>query len=209
VRFAIRLASAAILVIAAASAVAAPREGLGPPSRLVLDACRSVAARAAAQGAALTVYCPPLVPHARGIRLEWAGSLDGGDALAPGYLISFASRVAGGPSGWGGHWTLDVGRPAAVRRARRPFPQRPDELIAVAGRDVGVYWIPEDIRSFYAGHVVYAWQEHGLRFHLSVHGYQWEARLRRIASALMAAMDRCRARPALRFCSNVVMRPAQ
>lgn len=189
-----------------AFAVARADPALGPPPPLVLNACRDVAARARDQGLALTVYCPSLVPYARGIRLEWAGSIGGGADLAPGYAISFASRVVGGAGGWGGHWTLDVGRPATVRRLRHPFPQRPQELVDVRGRDVGVYRIDQDIRSFYAGHVVYAWQEKGLRFHLTVHGYQWESRLRRMASALMSAIDRCASRPSLELCSKVIIR---
>lgn len=204
------VAVGALLVVVGALVFTPARadgSGLGPPSALVVDACRDVAARAAEQDRTYTVYCPPLVPQARGIRLEWAGSIGGSKELNGGYAISFASRVVGGASGWGGHWTLDVGQPAILRRLRKPFPQVPEELIRLRNRDVGVYRVAADIRSFYAGHVVYAWQESGRRFHLTVHGYEWEARLRRMASALMAAIDRCTARPSMSFCSKVIIRP--
>ena len=180
---------------------------LGPPSPLILNDCREVAARAAEQSVRITVYCPPLVPRAFGIRREYAGSIGGGEEMAAGYTISFASRIVGGPSGWGGHWTLDVGQPAAVRRLRRPFPQMPQELIRIRSRDVGVYLIEANIRSFYAGHVVYAWQEQGVRFHFTVHGYEWEGRLRQMTSALMTAIDQCGPGWVTPFCSKAVLRP--
>ncbi len=180
---------------------------LGPPSALVLNSCRDVASLVAEQSVRLNVYCPPLVPRAPGIRRDHAGSLRSGKEMELGYALSFSSRIAGGENGWGRHWTLDVGRPAAVRRLRQPFPQSPQELIRIRKRDVGVYRIEEGIRSFYAGHVVYAWQENSLRFHLTVHGHQWETRLRQMTSALMAAIDQCTPARTTSFCSKVVLRP--
>jgi len=201
---AVSAALAALGTLALASA-SAQEPALVPTSPVVANACRDVAARVAEQGRTFIVYCPPLVPKAPGLRLEWAGSIGGSKELAGGYAISFASRVVGGANGWGGHWTLDVGQPALLRRLRRPFPQAPEERIRVQNREVGVYRIPADIRSFYAGHVVYAWQESGRRFHLTVHGYHWEARLRRMAAALMTAIDRCTARPTLPLCAKVMI----
>jgi len=178
------VAVGALLVVVGALVFTPARadgSGLGPPSALVVDACRDVAARAAEQDRTYTVYCPPLVPQARGIRLEWAGSIGGSKELC---------RSAGD-----------------LAPAAQAFPQAPEELIRLRNRDVGVYRIAADIRSFYAGHVVYAWQESGRRFHLTVHGYEWEVRLRRMASALMAAIERCTARPSMSFCSKVIIRP--
>lgn len=186
--------------------VRADEPKLGPLTALVRAACGEVARLAADQGATLTVYCPPLVPYAPGIRREYAGSIGGGEKIAPGYLISFGSRSRFGPR-WGGHWTLDVGRPATVRRLRQPFPQRPEELIRVRNRDVGVYRIAQELRSFYAGHVVYVWQERGVRFHLTIHGFDWEPQLREMTAAMMAAIDRCNAAPGSQICSKVLMPP--
>lgn len=205
------LSMAALAIACAGPALALAQAGepkLGPQTALVRAACRDVARLAADQGATLTVYCPPLVPYAPGVRREYAGSIGGGTAkIAPGYLISFASRSRFGPR-WGGHWTLDVGRPATVRRLRQPFPQNPQELIRIRNRDVGVYRIDQELRSFYAGHVVYAWQERALRFHLTVHGFEWEPQLRQMTAALMAAIDRCSVAPGSQICSKVLLRPS-
>ena len=203
------LSIVALTIVCAGPALALARADepkLGPQTALVRAACRDVARLASDQRAALTVYCPPLVPYAPGIRREYAGSIGGGEEIAPGYGISFASRSRFGPR-WGGHWTLDVGRPATVRRLRQPFPQHPEELIRIRNRDVGVYRIAQELRSFYAGHVVYAWQERGLRFHLTIHGFDWESQLREMTAALMAAIDRCSAAPAAPTCTKALLRP--
>jgi hypothetical protein len=153
----------------------------------------------------LTVYCPPLVPRARGTRLEYAGGLGGSKNLAPGYQISFGSRIVGGASGWGGHWTFAVGRPSVVARYL-PTPASTNDRIRIRDRNVLAYLIPEGTRSFYAGHLVFAWRERGVAFHLTVHGYEWDSRLRRMTSAWMASLDRCRADPSLAICLTVVTR---
>jgi hypothetical protein len=102
-----------------------------------------------------------------------------------------------------------VGKPVSVRRLRQPLPSRPEKLVNFNARTVGVYRIAPNIRSFYAGHILYAWQEKRLRFHLTVHGYQWEPRLQRMASALKNAIDRCDEKPTLRLCSRVIIRAQQ
>ena len=114
------LSVVALAIISAGPALALARADeprLGPQTALVRAACREVARLASDQRATLTVYCPPLVPYAPGIRREYGArgaSAAGPRKIAPGYLISFASRSRFGPR-WGGHWTLDVGRPADGR----------------------------------------------------------------------------------------------
>ena len=204
----IALISAAVLalVLAGSKYVDARASGspLGPAQSGVVHACRDIAKRAIAQHTALTVYCPPLVPHARGIRREYAGGLGGLRDLAAGYQISFLSLAVGGADGWGGHWTFAAGRPTAIARYL-PLSVPPDTRIPLRRREVAAYSIPQDLRSFYAGHRVYVWRESNVAFHLTVHGLQWNARLRRMAIALMAALDDCRARPARPSCASVVI----
>ena len=162
------LSVVALAIISAGPALALARADeprLGPQTALVHAACREVARLASDQRATLTVYCPPLVPYAPGIRREYAGSIGGGAAEDCARLFDQLREPQ--------PVRAAVGRPLDTRRRtpsrqskrfRQPFPQRPEELIRLRNRDVGVYRIAQELRSFYAGHVVYAWQERGLRF---------------------------------------------
>jgi hypothetical protein len=173
----------------------------------VTDECRALAARARAQGVELTVYCPPVVPDVRPIRLELACGVDVCARLSGGYLMAFWAPIARDARKWGGHWTVGAGRPDTMRHWA-PTAALRTKHVRIAGRPVTLDLVSPTRPAFYAGHVVATWRQAGLSFQLTVHGFRWESRLRVMTAALIDEVRRCSGRDAERTaaCSRLVFR---
>jgi hypothetical protein len=142
--------------------------------------------------------CPPLIPvgrlnvagpHAK----RWEGSR----------TIDLASaslgRIGGAPvDSNGGHWTVSVawgpnGRRILHRQLHAiggwwgPHPRSACIVVGLEGERVQACRVPayEVGGGYYGGHIAYAWRRGQVVYHLTIHGYANEPRLRLMMAALI------------------------
>jgi hypothetical protein len=190
-----RLAWALVAVLvtwSAALAAGPPQELLtAKPNRLLNETCARLEQRARAEGVRRRVYCPPLVPAARPLKIELAGGLRTYRQFAEGYQVGVWS-----PSPTvqrlGAHWSFAGGRPEAfepfLHGTAPRFAPSATTHATIAGRRVTIYRMPKRASAFYAGHVVVQWRYGPNAYNVTAHGWKNERAVRRMAAALIRLM---------------------
>lgn len=56
---------------------------------------------------------------------------------------------------------------------------------------VTIYRIPPESRGFYAGHVVFEWEQGETTSHVTMHGHEHEPQVRTMAAALIEQVKTC------------------
>ena len=176
--------------------------------RSVRGICADIAARAAEQGSAQPVFCPPLVPDTR-IKVELAGGGSRYRQFDDGYNIGFWDPDAAIATEFGGHWTIAAGdakslrvythppSPLASAGENRPEPIMPPSAnVRLRGVPLTVYRMAPDVPGFYAGHLVFEWRLGETTFHLTMHGHEHEPQTRIMAAALIEQVKACATDPA-------------
>lgn len=172
--------------------------------RSVRSICSAIATRAAERGSPQPVFCPPLVPDTRRIKVELAGGIMRYRQFDDGYNIGFWSADVRDATDFGGHWTVAAGAAKSLRVYTHPHPrlapagQEPQEPIVPQSarstlRDVPatVYRIAPESRGFYAGHIVFEWRQGNTTFHFTMHGHEHEPQARVMAAALIEQVKAC------------------
>jgi hypothetical protein len=140
--------------------------------------------------------CPPLVPKGD-LDIGYQGSPKGWPRT---YQLDLASgslnRISGRPVETnGGHWTVAAARGRANQRLlalqlRPPNATQPStcQLVMLQRQPVTACRVPpyEQGGGYYGGHVAYAWQHRDVAYHVTIHGYANEPRVRLMMAALIA-----------------------
>jgi hypothetical protein len=156
------------------------------------DACQQLLAAAPVGAAA----CPPLVPEGP-LQVRAAGPI----ATSGGYARSFVLDLASGSLDTihgrrvdtnGGHWTVSAARGPMARKVLA------DQLHAalgtrrarcrhlrLAGVRVEACQVPSSDDGYYSGHIAYAWEHHGVVYHITIHGHANEPRVALMMAALI------------------------
>jgi hypothetical protein len=142
--------------------------------------------------------CPPLIPVGRlkvagPYQKRWEGyrDLDLGSASL--------NWIGGAPVETnGGHWTVSVAWGPTGRRVLHrtlhaiggwwgPHPRSACAVVGLEGERVQACRVPahEVGGGYYGGHVAYAWQRGAVVYHVTIHGYANEPRLRLMMAALI------------------------
>jgi hypothetical protein len=156
------------------------------------DACHQPLAYAPLSAGA----CPPLVPQGP-LEVRAAGPIAPSGGYARSYVLDLASGSLDTIRGRSvnsnqGHWTISAARGRAartvlteqlhaalgVRRARC-------RQLRLAGEPVEACQVPTSDDGYYSGHIAYAWEHHGVVYHITIHGHANEPRVALMMAALI------------------------
>jgi hypothetical protein len=137
--------------------------------------------------------CPPLKPEGQ---LKVAGPYGQPGSRTLDLGSGSLNSIGGAPVDTnGGHWTISVAWSASGRQLLdsqlhaigRPRPTSPCTAASLEGERVGACRVLayDAGGGYYGGHIAYAWQRGRLVYHITIHGFANEPRLRLMMAALI------------------------